>query len=245
MQPAMTRNKWRINGRTGVAMKYNKCITAFRSSDHRMTAIQGHWPPENSFQSSWLLFAICCLKYPKGLAVAVMHKSFKFVPAVLLAGFAALPWTAGAFDAAKMEDFKTTNVCKYCDLTDAPLGGRDMRGADFQNANLSGAVLAKANMGERPMEKRTLLTNFEDANLRRADFTGANLHMANFTNAYLREANLTGADLGDALLVNANMKGAVLSGANLKGAKMEGAKLDDAKFCKTVMPDGSINDSGC
>jgi uncharacterized protein YjbI with pentapeptide repeats len=41
------------------------------------------------------------------------------------------------------------------------------------------------------------------------------------------------------------MKGAVLSGTNLKGANMEGAKLDDAKFCKTVMPDGSINDSGC
>jgi uncharacterized protein YjbI with pentapeptide repeats len=37
----------------------------------------------------------------------------------------------------------------------------------------------------------------------------------------------------------------VLAGANLKGAKMDGAKLDDAKFCKTVMPDGAVNDSGC
>ncbi|MEY3674147.1 MAG: hypothetical protein RJB47_855, partial [Pseudomonadota bacterium] len=38
---------------------------------------------------------------------------------------------------------------------------------------------------------------------------------------------------------------AVLSGANLKGAKLDDAKLDDAKFCKTIMPDGAVNDSGC
>jgi Pentapeptide repeats (8 copies) len=190
------------------------------------------------------------IRYPnfnafKGLAVAVIPKPFRLLPAVLAASLATTPWTAAAFDAGKMEDFKTTNVCKYCDLIDAPLGGRDMRGADFQNANLSGALLAKSNMGERPMEKRTLVTNFEDANLRRTDFSGANLHMANFTNAYLREANLSGADLSDAVLLNANMKGAVLAGTNLKGAKMDGAKLDDAKFCKTVMPDGAVNDSGC
>jgi hypothetical protein len=232
-------------GRAGLAMEYNKCITAFRSLDHRMLAQHGLWPHENSFQSSWLLFDIMLSMFSKGLAVVVIHKSYKIVPILLAVGVVFWPWAAGAFDAGKMEDFKTTNVCKYCDLSDAPLGGRDMRGADFQNANLSGAVLVKANMGERPMEKRTLVTNFEDANLRRTDFTGANLHMANFTNAYLREANLTGADLSDSVLNSANMKGAVLSGANLKGAKMDGAKLDDAKFCKTVMPDGSVNDIGC
>ena len=220
-------------------------MTAFRSVHHRMAALQGYWLRVNSFLSSWLLFAILSSLISKGFAVVVLHKSSQIVSVVLAAGSLFWPWVAGAFDAGKMEDFKTTNVCKYCDLTDAPLGGRDMRGADFQNANLSGAVMAKANMGERPMEKRTLVTNFEDANLRRTDFTGANLHMANFTNAYLREANLTGADLSDSVLNSANMKGAVLSGANLKGAKMDGAKLDDAKFCKTVMPDGSVNDSGC
>jgi hypothetical protein len=31
----------------------------------------------------------------------------------------------------------------------------------------------------------------------------------------------------------------------LKGAKMDGAKLEGAKLCNTVMPDGSVNDSGC
>lgn len=195
---------------------------------------------------TWLLFggtnSFSCLK---GLAVVVNKARLKQGSMVLALVCAVWPWVAGAFDAGKMEDFKTTNVCKYCDLTDAPLGGRDMRGADFQNANLSGAVLVKANLGERPMEKRTLVSNFEDANLRRADFSGANLHLANFTGAYLREANLTGADLGDAVLQNANLKGAVLAGANLKGAKVDGAKWDEAKFCKTIMPDGAVNDSGC
>jgi len=26
---------------------------------------------------------------------------------------------------------------------------------------------------------------------------------------------------------------------------LDDAKLDDAKFCKTIMPDGAVNDSGC
>jgi uncharacterized protein YjbI with pentapeptide repeats len=46
-------------------------------------------------------------------------------------------------------------------------------------------------------------------------------------------------------LSNAVFDGANLKGANLKGAKVDGAKLDAAKFCNTVMPDGSMNDSGC
>ena len=205
--------------------------------------------PERPFAKplagTWLLFTAVICFFSKGRVVVVNKAQWVNGSVAVSVAFALWPWTAVAFDAGKMEDFKTTNVCKYCDLTDAPLGGRDMRGADFQNANLSGAVLSKANLGERPMEKRTLVTNFEDANLRRADFSGANLHMANFTSAYLREANLSGADLGDAVLTNANLKGAVLAGANLKGAKADGAKWDDAKFCKTTMPDGAVNDSGC
>jgi hypothetical protein len=220
-------------------------MTAFQLLNHRMTDHGACPDRRNSVATTWLLFAIRQSMKTKGHSVADSDYPFKVLPLVLAAGLSVWPWCAGAFDATKMEDFKTTNVCKYCDLTDAPLGGRDMRGADFQNANLSGASLAKANLGERPMEKRTLVTNFEDANLRRSDLSGANLHMANLTNAYLREANLTGADLGAAVLLNANMKGAVLIGANLKDAKMDGAKMDEAKFCKTTMPDGSVNDSGC
>jgi uncharacterized protein YjbI with pentapeptide repeats len=86
------------------------------------------------------------------VAIAVDSHTLRLLACT--AALLGLPWSATAFDANKFEDFKTTNVCKYCDLTDAPMSGRDMRGADFQNANLSGAVMSKANMGERPMEKR-------------------------------------------------------------------------------------------
>ena len=66
---------------------------------------------------------------------------FKSSSRLLLLVMSSVPWQAGAFDATKLEDFKTTNVCKYCDLTDAPMSGRDMRGADLQNAILSGAKM--------------------------------------------------------------------------------------------------------
>ncbi|MBM3366254.1 MAG: pentapeptide repeat-containing protein, partial [Betaproteobacteria bacterium] len=36
-----------------------------------------------------------------------------------------------------------------------------------------------------------------------------------------------------------------LKGANLKGATTAGTKFEGAKLCNTIMPDGSVNDSGC
>jgi len=86
--------------------------------------------------------------------------------AALIAGSVAL--AALAADAAKIENLRVTNACKYCDLSDAGLSGMDLRGADFQNANLSGANLSKADLSQRPMEKRTLSTNFESANLKKS-----------------------------------------------------------------------------
>ena len=59
--------------------------------------------------------------------MAETNKYNKLWPLLLASGLTVWPWSAGAFDAGKMDDFKTTNVCKYCDLTDAPLSGRDMR----------------------------------------------------------------------------------------------------------------------
>ena len=54
-------------------------------------------------------------------------------------------------------------------------------------------------------------------------------------------ANLTGANLNGANLTDAN-----LMGANLNDAKnFNTADTTGAKFCKTIMPDGSTNNSGC
>ncbi len=65
--------------------------------------------------------------------------------------------------------------------------------------------------------------------------SGANLYKASLTGADLREADLREADLNEADLRGANLYGADLRGANLRGAT----------FCKTTMPDGTINNNDC
>ena len=56
----------------------------------------------------------------------------------------------------------------------------------------------------------------------------------------LHQLNLIGANL-----IGANLSQANLSEANFRGAEIHGAYLDTAVFCKTIMPDGKINNSGC
>jgi hypothetical protein len=88
-------------------------------------------------------------------------------------------------------------------------------------------------------------TNLEVANLEMANLLGANLKKANLWSANLKKADLRYANLGEARLWNANLGGADLSNANLKGADLKGAYLNGAKFCKTTMPDGKKNNTGC
>jgi len=46
-------------------------------------------------------------------------------------------------------------------------------------------------------------------------------------------------------MTNANLSRADLTEATLVGADLRNAILADTKFCKTTMPDRSINNSGC
>lgn len=68
------------------------------------------------------------------------------------------------------------------------------------------------------------------------DVQGAELREANFTGAQLARANLAGADLSGACLVGANLLNASIDDAT---------NLEGAIFCRTLMPDGSINDDDC
>ena len=57
-------------------------------------------------------------------------------------------------------------------------------------------------------------------------------------------------NLSGAVLAQSNLEGADLSGADLSNIDLTGANLTDAnitrvKFCKTTMPDGTTNNSGC
>lgn len=88
---------------------------------------------------------------------------------------------------------------------------------------------------------KTMLIN---ANLNHADMRGANLRAADLRHADLRGANISGANLR-----KADLSGADLSGANLYKADLTDAKLRGesglARLCKTIMPDGSLNNTGC
>jgi hypothetical protein len=71
---------------------------------------------------------------------------------------------------------------------------------------------------------------------RNKDVRGSNLSNANFYNADLTGADFRGANLSGGCFINANLTGAKLgSSVNLK----------DAVFCRTTMPDGTIDNSGC
>ncbi len=66
-------------------------------------------------------------------------------------------------------------------------------------------------------------------------FKGANLGSTNFSGATLTNANFSGANLDKTCLVDADLTGARLAGAN----------TGTAIFCRTTMPDGTENNSGC
>lgn len=76
---------------------------------------------------------------------------------------------------------------------------------------------------------------FGSALFRGLDARGANLSQSNFT-----AANLEGADLR-----SANLSGSCFIVANLRGARLSAANRHNAVFCGTIMPDGSVDNSGC
>jgi len=52
------------------------------------------------------------------------------------------------------------------------------------------------------------------------------------------------------LLIDANLNGAYLWKANLEGANLMRANMQNADtigavFCRTIMPDGSVNNTNC
>jgi uncharacterized protein YjbI with pentapeptide repeats len=118
-------------------------------------------------------------------------------------------------------------------------------------AQLQGALLREAQLRDAILYSADL----EGSNLVNADLTSAKIANAHLNGADLRKANLTDAellrtDLEGALLMEANLTDSDLTGANLadadlRGAILKNAKLKKARFCRTIMPDGSLNSGGC
>ena len=118
--------------------------------------------------------------------------------------------------------------------------GQEGEMADFQKAQLKGAVFMGANLRQASFKGAHLYgaylkkTDLENANLEGSNLRNANLRWANLENTNLKEANLVRADFHEA-----NMKLTQLQGANLKMAagltreQIEMARVDET----TILPE--------
>jgi Pentapeptide repeats (8 copies) len=106
--------------------------------------------------------------------------------------------------------WRKENPGQTLNLSRAPIGEKNLRGADLSGADLSNADLAWAYLSD-------------------ANFTGAHLRWTNLTEADLRGAHFNNADLRDA-----DFKGARFGRTNLSGAKLDGADLGKATVDRTI-----------
>ena len=82
--------------------------------------------------------------------------------------------------------------------------------------------------------------------------SGGNFSFTDFVGSELMDVNLTGANLRAANLMSVPVAGSNFSGADLRDANLsDGGGWDQAitdagtKYCKTVMPNGKLNNKGC
>lgn len=85
---------------------------------------------------------------------------------------------------------------------------------------------------------------FDPNDLQKLKDTG-NCVKCDLSAAFLRSINLKGANLEFGNLWDARLEGSNLEGANLKGAVLVDAGMYGTILCNTIMPDGSIDNSGC
>ena len=132
----------------------------------------------------------------------------------------------------------------------------DSQGKQGSRANLSGALLKKADLREANLKKADLMgtdlsvallnkADLSEANLIGAYLCGANLGVADLSGAlligaYLSEAHLMYANLSEANLVGANLIGALLIGASLREVNLRGANLMYAHLSGTSLLDADL-----
>lgn len=125
------------------------------------------------------------------------------------------------------------------DVNELRLSGtrKNARCTTLQNADLSGAVLTKANLTGADAQN----AKFEETKLQRANLSFTLLAGANFSSARLDMADLTGgieaqgANFLFATLQGADLTGAKLQAADFRSATMQGAVMDFAHLQGAVL----------
>jgi hypothetical protein len=156
--------------------------------------------------------------------------------------FGAVSWHLEADDRAKERHYRAWELINSARGSTGDGGRRDaLQDLNEDDVDLTAAPLAEANLKAVQLPKaRLLMANFARANLIDANFAEAKLGGANFAGARLWAANLTNANLS-----RANLAEASLYLANFAGADLNKANLTEAKFCRTIIPDGTLNNRDC
>ena len=158
------------------------------------------------------------------------------------------------------------------DLHGLDLRTADFSGLDLRETNFRGVDLACTNLKNTNFEKANLIdadlsySNVERAKFdycyynsktvfprgvdlskaiyidRNSDLSGRHLYRIDLSNFDLSGSNLQYSSIGTNL-TNTNLSNTDLSYANLKGSTVEGTNFDGAIFYRTIMPDGSVNNS--
>lgn len=132
------------------------------------------------------------------------------------------------------------------DLSQATLQKRELKGVNFDEANLRDTHLEGADLRRAQFQKANCReADFRDADLRAADFLEAtcyravfwraNLQQTYFGKTDLKKARFGQSDLRAADLWHADCREAHLGGANLTGANLHKADIGEAHLAETVL----------
>jgi uncharacterized protein YjbI with pentapeptide repeats len=145
----------------------------------------------------------------------------------------------------------------YAEMAGVNLEGFQLSFDDFSQADLTGANLKSVVVKHSDLENAKLIgANLEGASFyfssaNGADFSGANLAGAQFKGTSLRSASFAGANLREASFGN----GGYIDGVDFTDADLTGASfgvmfnssfiVKSPIYCRTTMPDGSMNNENC
>lgn len=124
--------------------------------------------------------------------------------------------------------------CPWADFDGTYLPGLELAGANLQQAFVQGSEFNGGNLTE---------ANLSEANID-SSFHVTDLSKANLSSAYI-SSNFEDVNLSGANLTNAHLDESHFEDSNLSGAQTSGVSWGTATFCNTVMPNGSVNSSGC
>lgn len=135
--------------------------------------------------------------------------------------FSPFGFTGGFF--APFAQFQDEN------LTGAVLLRAELEGINFSGAMLPSSFFRQSNLKGANFQSATLrYSEISSANLQGADLSRADLSQTSFLFSDMRGANLQNADLIQSVLQSAELQGANLQGANLLGAQLNDAQFESA-----------------